>query len=133
MDRNTPDYDLPHFHQADFLDRSSLDSALTQLPHHIDALFNCAGLGPTHPDEQVFGVNFLATRYLTEQLVPRMPTGSAIVSVASIGGMVWSQRASDWLTLLSLVSDEEAGDINGLNLAVDRGAEALLTVGSLKL
>ena len=40
----------------------------------------------------VMKVNFIGLRHLTEQVLPLMGPGGAIVSIASTGGMGWSRR-----------------------------------------
>ncbi|MEU8803268.1 coniferyl-alcohol dehydrogenase [Spirillospora sp. NPDC048819] len=74
---------------VDLRDPASIDRAVTALPDHVDALFNCAGLPQTFAPAEVVAVNFLGLRHLTEALVPRMAPGSAIASVASVGGLGW--------------------------------------------
>jgi len=74
---------------VDLRDPASIDAAVAGLPGEIDALFNCAGLPQTFGPTEVIAVNFLGLRHLTESLVPRMGPGSAVASVASVGGLGW--------------------------------------------
>jgi NAD(P)-dependent dehydrogenase (short-subunit alcohol dehydrogenase family) len=74
---------------VDLRDPASIDAAVAGLPGKVDALFNCAGLPQTFGPVEVISVNFLGLRHLTEALVDRMGPGSAIASVASVGGLGW--------------------------------------------
>jgi len=74
---------------VDLRDPASIDAAVAGLPGEIDALFNCAGLPQTFGPAEVIAVNFLGLRHLTEALVPRLGPGSAVASVASVGGLGW--------------------------------------------
>jgi NAD(P)-dependent dehydrogenase (short-subunit alcohol dehydrogenase family) len=62
--------------------------------NRVDALFNCAGLpgGGAFPALDTFKVNFAGTRHVTDCVLPLMSEGSAIVSIASTGGLGWSRR-----------------------------------------
>jgi NAD(P)-dependent dehydrogenase (short-subunit alcohol dehydrogenase family) len=59
----------------------------------VHAFFNCAGLpGPPFSDLDVMLVNFVGARHLIEQVLPKMPEGSAIAYVASNAGLGWQQH-----------------------------------------
>ncbi len=85
---------LASFTQIDLRDPASLDAAAAKIDGKVDALFNCAGLpgGGAFPPLDTFKVNFAGTRHLTDCLLPKMGEGSAIVSIASTGGLGWSRR-----------------------------------------
>ncbi len=108
VDRHQPERTAGQFVQADFLQRDSIDAALQKLPDSVDALFNCAGLGPSLADELVLQVNLFGTRYFTESVIPRMGPGSAIASIASIGGAGWPDHVSALLEFLELQDTDEA-------------------------
>ena len=75
---------------ADMQDQASLDAAVAELPGQVDALFNCAGVpSPPCPGPDCIMINFAGLRYLTECLLPRIPEGGAIASIASTAGMGW--------------------------------------------
>src|SRR5579862_4144003 len=74
---------------ADLADRSAVDDLVAAIPGPVDALFNCAGLSITAPPELVHRVNFLGLRRLTEGLLRGMPSGAAIVNIASKAGQIW--------------------------------------------
>jgi NAD(P)-dependent dehydrogenase (short-subunit alcohol dehydrogenase family) len=74
--------------QIDLADEASIAAAVEQLPPHVDALCNVAGVPGTLPAATVMAVNLLGTRHLTELLRPRL-TGGAVVNVASAAGAGW--------------------------------------------
>lgn len=94
LDRRDPGLALGTFDTVDLGDTASIDAVLAKREQPVDVLFNCAGLGPTHAPLDVIKVNFLGTRYLTERVAERMVAGAAIVSVASVGGIAWRDRAA---------------------------------------
>ncbi len=94
--------DLASFTNVDLRDPESIDTAVAGLGGRVDALFNCAGLPQTAPSMDVMKVNFIGTKYLTEQLVPLMSEGGAIASISSTGGMGWSRRIPQLLEIAQL-------------------------------
>ena len=100
FDYKAADLPLASFTNVDLRDPASIDAGVAGLGDRIDALFNCAGLSTTFPPMDVMKVNFLGTRHLTEALLPRMPEGGAIVSIASNGGLGWSRNLPTNLDLL---------------------------------
>ncbi len=89
--------------KVDMKDAASLDTALGQLPKQVDTLFNCAGVpSPPFSAADTIMINFVGLRYLTEQVLPRMPDGSAIASIASTAGMGWRPRLDIVKTFLAL-------------------------------
>lgn len=83
---------LAWFHKVDLRDPRSIEAGVEALEGPFDALYNCAGLPQGAPSRDVMGVNFLGTRHLTEQLVPRIREGGSVTSIASTGGLGWSMR-----------------------------------------
>jgi NAD(P)-dependent dehydrogenase (short-subunit alcohol dehydrogenase family) len=57
-----------------------------------------------------FKVNFVGTRHITECVVPMMSAGSAIVSIASTGGLGWSRRIPVHMELLQTKGYKQALD-----------------------
>ena len=108
LDWKPCDLPLADFTQVDFRDVASIDAAIAACAGPVDALFNCAGIPPGAPPIDVMKVNFIGTRHLTEGLLPHMPAGSAIVNVASTGGMGWPGRVAE-LRELSSADDFEGG------------------------
>ena len=93
---------LASFSQIDLRDPATIEAAVAGIGGRVDALFNCAGLpgGGAFPALDTFKVNFLGTRHLTDCVLPLMGEGSAIVSIASTGGLGWSRRIPVHMGLL---------------------------------
>ncbi|MCX5046368.1 SDR family oxidoreductase [Aldersonia sp. NBC_00410] len=71
--------------RAAICDLSDLDAiADLDLPDHVDALANVAGVPGTAPAGTVLAVNTLGMRALTFRVLDRMGPGASIVNVASI-------------------------------------------------
>jgi NAD(P)-dependent dehydrogenase (short-subunit alcohol dehydrogenase family) len=83
---------LASFTTVDLRDGSSIQAAVKKMGGRVDALFNCAGLPQTFPPMDVMKVNYIGTRYLTEQIAALMPSGGAIASIASTASLGWSRR-----------------------------------------
>lgn len=76
----------------------------------VDGLFHCAGITGNNPLDRVMRVNFLGLRRLTDHLVPLVPEGGAVVSVASVAGARWRDHAADLAEFLALDTWEAALD-----------------------
>ena len=102
---------LASFNQIDLRDPATIEAGVAAIGGKIDALFNCAGLpgGGAFPPLETFKVNFAGTRHLTDALLPMMGQGSAMVNVASTGGMGWPARLAE-LTQLIVVDGFAAGE-----------------------
>ena len=82
------------FREVDLGDPDAIDGAVDSLDR-VDALFNCQGIAGSRPgtsSSDIMRVNFLGVRHLTERLLPRIPAGGAVVSIASVGGLGWERR-----------------------------------------
>ncbi|HEX8056838.1 MAG TPA: SDR family oxidoreductase, partial [Novosphingobium sp.] len=88
----------------DLRDAASIEAGVAKIGGKIDGLFNCAGLagGGAFPPMDTFKVNFIGTRHLTDTVLPLMGQGSAIVSIASTGGLGWSRRIPVHMELLQV-------------------------------
>lgn len=95
---------LASFTQVDLRDPAAIDAAVKKIGGKVDALFNCAGLPQTSPALEVMKVNYAGTRRLTEQVLPLMSAGGAIVSISSNGGLGWSRRLPVLMGLLKIES-----------------------------
>jgi NAD(P)-dependent dehydrogenase (short-subunit alcohol dehydrogenase family) len=93
---------LASFTQVDLRDPAAIDTAIAGIGGKIDALFNCAGLPQTAPPLDVMKVNYAGTRRVTEQVLPLMSEGAAIVSISSNGGLGWSRRIPVLMELLKI-------------------------------
>lgn len=97
-------------HDVDLSDRGAIDEVARRVgAEPVDTLFNCVGVagGSTTP-LQTMTVNFVGVRHLTEALVPSMPAGSAVATVASRGGSAWPERLQTWLELVRTESFDGA-------------------------
>ena len=101
---------LASFQTCDLRDPGSIDTAVGKIGCKVDALFNCAGLPQTAPALDVMKVNFIGTRHLTENVIPLMSQGSAIVSISSTGGLGWSRRMPVLMGLVRLQGYQAALD-----------------------
>lgn len=99
---------LASFNNVDLRDPASIEAGVAAIGGKIDALFNCAGLPQSFPAMDVMKVNFIGTRQLTEQVVPLMGEGGAIVSIASAGGLGWSRRIPTNMELVTTKGFEAA-------------------------
>jgi NAD(P)-dependent dehydrogenase (short-subunit alcohol dehydrogenase family) len=107
LDWKPCDQPLYTFTELDLRDPLAIDAAVGDLGGPFDALFNCAGIRPGGPPIDVMKVNYLGARRLTDGLLPLLAEGSAIVNVASTGGMRWADHLTD---LLALVQAESFAD-----------------------
>jgi len=79
------------WHRADLSDPASIDALALTGP--FDALVNAAGLPPRPGAEAaVLAVNHHGLVQLTERVLPLMPPGGAIVSLASKAGVRWREN-----------------------------------------
>lgn len=92
LDFREADLDLASFRLADLRDPASIEAAASGVEGDIDALFNCAGLGPTFSPMDIMKVNFIGTRHLTDLLLPKIAAGGAVASIASTAAMGWSRH-----------------------------------------
>lgn len=102
LDYKPSKLDLASFTQVDLREPAAIDAAVKKIGGKVDALFNCAGLPQTSPPLDVMKVNYAGTRRLTEQVLPLMSAGSAIVSISSNGGLGWSRRLPVLMQLLKI-------------------------------
>ncbi|MDA3661470.1 SDR family oxidoreductase [Mycobacterium xenopi] len=91
MDYAPVPYEVAQSVQVDLADRSSIDSALGQVKEPIHAIFSAAGVaeGP-----KLMRVNFIGHRHLIETMLAdgRLPRGSAICFISSVGGIGWESN-----------------------------------------
>jgi NAD(P)-dependent dehydrogenase (short-subunit alcohol dehydrogenase family) len=96
LDLRAPDViDGIVFRKTDLGDPEAIDRTVDGLGDRIDALFNCQGIAGSAEgtlSSDVMRVNFLGVRHLTERVLPRIPPGGAVVSIASVGGLGWERR-----------------------------------------
>jgi NAD(P)-dependent dehydrogenase (short-subunit alcohol dehydrogenase family) len=83
------------FEHVDLGDPDAIDAAVDALDGQVDALFNCQGIAGSRPgttSADVMRVNFLGVRHLSERVLPLIPSGGAVASIASVGGLGWERR-----------------------------------------
>ncbi len=107
IDRNEAS-GFDRFIRADLLQKADIDRALERLDEDLDGLCNIAGVSPAFPPPVVLSVNFLAARYLTQELQPRLRQGSSVVNMGSIGGMAWRDNLEQVKACFALKSFDEA-------------------------
>ncbi|NBU85114.1 MAG: SDR family oxidoreductase [Sphingomonadaceae bacterium] len=83
---------MASFTELDLKDWAAIDHVVAAIGGEVDGVFNCAGLPQTFPAADVVAVNFLGIRHWSEQWMPRMKRGAAIVSVSSNAAMGYMQR-----------------------------------------
>jgi NAD(P)-dependent dehydrogenase (short-subunit alcohol dehydrogenase family) len=99
------------FRATNLGDPRAIDAAIAELGDRVDVLINAQGISGAAPGTtgiDVMRVNVLGVRHLTEALLPRMPSGGAVVSIASAGGLGWQRRLGPIDELLA-TPDFDAG------------------------
>lgn len=99
--------DEPNYRFLDLMNSESIAECVRSIPDGIDALINCAGVAPiNHPNEAVLQVNWLGTKSLTEQVLPKIkPTGS-VTTVASRAGANWEANVIQLKRFLTASNDD---------------------------
>ena len=92
LDYKRAEAPMASFTEIDLREPASIDAAVARIGGTVDALFNCAGLAHTYPPLDLMKVNFIGLRHLTEAVLPLMKPGGSITSIASNGGLGWTQR-----------------------------------------
>jgi NAD(P)-dependent dehydrogenase (short-subunit alcohol dehydrogenase family) len=112
FDLKEPTSDVASFRSVDLRSPEAIDGAVADLASNvdrIDALFNCAGLpGPPFSGLDTMLVNFVAARHLSSKVSELMPSGSAIATISSAGGMGWENMIETVKPLLETATYEEA-------------------------
>jgi NAD(P)-dependent dehydrogenase (short-subunit alcohol dehydrogenase family) len=94
VDFREPTEGVDEFHQVDLSDLDSISAVAAELEGPIWAVFNCAGISGAVADAlQVARVNFVGLRELNEAVIPLVPPGGAIASVASSAGQDYAANA----------------------------------------
>jgi NAD(P)-dependent dehydrogenase (short-subunit alcohol dehydrogenase family) len=109
IDIREPKIPCEAFYATDLADPAQIDATVAALrgvgPIHF--LFNCAGIPHTFGALQCVVVNYIGTRYLTEQLLPSLADGAGIATIASDAGMGWQ---SNMATISELLAIEDPYD-----------------------
>lgn len=101
LDYKQSSLDLASFTNTDLRDPASIDAAVAGLEGEFDVLFNCAGVPSTFAPIDVFKVNYIGPRRLTDALAPRIKSGGAIACIASTAGFGWMRRMEQAKALLA--------------------------------
>jgi len=109
IDYQVSGLDLASFTQTDLRDPAAIDAAVEKLPKEIDALFNCAGVPSTFSPIDIFKVNLLGPRRLTNHLIPRIKSGGAIANISSTAAFNWHSNAAQLGELLAASEDFDKG------------------------
>jgi NAD(P)-dependent dehydrogenase (short-subunit alcohol dehydrogenase family) len=99
---------LAAFHRVDLRDPAAIDAAAAKIQGPIDALFNCAGVPSTFAPIDIFKVNYIGPRRLTDLLLPKVATGGAIACIASTAGFAWQRDVALVSELIAKSSWDEA-------------------------
>lgn len=99
---------LASFTRLDLRDPETIDAAAARLEGPVDALFNCAGVPSTFAPLDVFKVNYIGPRRLTDLLLPKIPRGGAIACIASTAGFAWQRDVQLVSEMIAKTSYEDA-------------------------
>ncbi|MFU8816664.1 MAG: coniferyl-alcohol dehydrogenase [Pseudomonadales bacterium] len=108
LDVKEPSQPVERFIETDMGNPVAVDAAAGAIGSGVDVLFNNAGIAATHPADLVMRVNILGLKRLTEQLLPGMNSGGAIVNTASTAGNQWAANLERIVQLLALSSWDES-------------------------
>ena len=103
------DLDLNRFGVLDLRDVVSIKNAVQEVEGDIDVLLNCAGVGNLPDTRAVHWINYIGTRLLTEELLPRMKRGASIANIASKSGLDYPKWLKEIVSLVNL-DDESSAD-----------------------
>ena len=108
LDKRPPAFEINEFHEVDLAEPGSIDHAVASIGGPVDALFNVAGVssGIGNP-LLVVTINFLGLRQVTEALIPKMATGSSIVSVSSLAAVAYREHLRAVAPLLNTATMPE--------------------------
>lgn len=137
MDRNKPSDGLVDEYVAvDLMDPAAIDAAVASIDGEVQGLCNIAGVPPTAPVVTVVTVNFIALRYLTEQMLSKLSHGASIVNMASLAGAGWSQHLDEAKRFIAEANFENAEVLcNEIGIGKDRSyffAKELLRVWTMQ-
>lgn len=108
LDIRPTDVAVDQYIEVDLRDPASIEAAAASI-ERVDGLFSCAGLpGPPFSELDTMKVNFVGARHLAEQLVPKMPSGSAITAIASSAAVGWFDQMQTIAPLLETKGYDEA-------------------------
>ncbi|MQY24118.1 SDR family oxidoreductase [Nocardia macrotermitis] len=92
---------------CDLRDTSAIAALLTRIGPGWDLLAYVAGVPGTAPATDVLKVNYLGMRLLAEGMLPLLREGGAIVTVASVAALGWTERIPALAGLLDTTDPDE--------------------------
>ena len=109
LDLREPTSPVASYQQTDLSDPDAIIAAAEQVGP-VGSLFYCAGLpGPPFSGLEVFTVNFIAARHLTEKVTnDLMPDGGSVCTISSAAGMAWMSHIDELTELVQTNGWEEA-------------------------
>ncbi len=104
LDVRECDLPLASFTKLDLRDKASIEAGVAGIKGKIDSLFSCAGLpgSGSFPPLDVFTVNFIGNRHLTELVAKRMEGKGSICAISSTGGMGWHGHLQQLMGLMQI-------------------------------
>jgi NAD(P)-dependent dehydrogenase (short-subunit alcohol dehydrogenase family) len=99
-------FEMASFNFVDLRDWNSIDAATLAVGGEIDALFNCAGLPQSFPARDVMQVNFLGIRHWTNRWLPKLKSGSGVVTISSLAGLKYKTKL-ELMHQLNAITDEQ--------------------------
>lgn len=89
------------FHPTDLSDPDAITATVAEIEGPVNALFNCVGVPGTRTSAlQTMLINFAGVRHLTDTVIPLIPVGGSITTVASQAGAGWAGKLDTWLPLI---------------------------------
>jgi len=110
IDIQKPKNEFHSFKQVDLRDKKAIEQAVNEITKEgkVNNLFYCAGLpGQKFPDFDVFTVNYLSLRYMSELFAAKMGKGDAIANVSSGASMGYLFNAGNVQTVVAMGTDYE--------------------------
>jgi NAD(P)-dependent dehydrogenase (short-subunit alcohol dehydrogenase family) len=100
VDRRQHDTPASEYADCDLSKPESISRFISSIGTGWDALAHVAGVPGTAPALDVVKINYLGMRLMTEQMLPLMRPGGAIVTVGSTAALGWEQRIGELSSLL---------------------------------
>jgi NAD(P)-dependent dehydrogenase (short-subunit alcohol dehydrogenase family) len=101
IDIKPPTENVEAFLETDLREEAAIDATLERITGPIDSVFYCAGLPQKFfPPLDLMLVNVVGARHLIRGLLPKMPSGGAIVCVSSVAGLGWAADLPKWVELI---------------------------------
>lgn len=110
IDIQKPKNDFHAFKQVDLRDKKAIEQVVNDITKEgkVNNLFYCAGLpGQKFPDFDVFTVNYLSLRYMSELFAAKMGKGDAIANVSSGASMGYLFNAGNVQAVVEMGTDYE--------------------------